>query len=216
MFTLWGQYFSQFVGGLLITIEVTAAALAVALIIGQVCAAMRLSHFRVLRLLGTLYVELFRGAPILLVLYVAYFGLGQIGIRLPAYWAAVAALGTFYGALFTEIFRGGLQGVDPGQSEAATALGMSPWLRLTRVVLPQAVIAILLPSTNSTADIIKDSSLVVTIGLADLMARTYQASSATFEPMDMFLLAGCMYFVLYFLLSRVLGRLELNVQRRYG
>lgn len=216
MFNLWGQYLGNLAGGLLISIEVTAAGLAVALIIGQLFAAMRLSRFGALRLLGTVYVEIFRGAPILLVLYVAYFGLGQIGIRLPAFWAAVAALGTFYGALFTEIFRGGMQGVDPGQSEAADALGMSRWLKLTRVQLPQAVIAILLPSTNATADIIKDSSLVVTIGVADLMARTYQASSATFEPMDMFLLAGCMYFIVYFLISRVLGRLELNVQRRYG
>ena len=214
--TLWGQYFGNFLGGLGISLEITVAGLAFALVAGAGFAALRLARFRVLRLMGTAYVEVVRATPMLLVLYIMYFGLGQVGIKLPAYWAAVIALGTFYAAQFTEIFRGGIQSVDRGQREAADALGLSRWQRLRKVVLPQAVMTILLPSTNALADIIKDSSLVITIGLSDLMARTYEATSATFEPMDMFLLAGVMYLVVYLLLSRVLGRLELNVQRRHG
>ena len=216
IFTLWGQYFGNFLDGLGISLEITIAGLAFALVAGAGFAALRLARFRVLRFIGTAYVEVVRATPMLLVLYIMYFGLGQVGIKLPAYWAAVIALGTFYAAQFTEIFRGGIQSVDRGQREAADALGLSRWQRLRKVVLPQAVMTILLPSTNALADIIKDSSLVITIGLSDLMARTYEATSATFEPMDMFLLAGVMYLVVYLLLSRVLGRLELNVQRRHG
>ena len=216
IFALWGQYFGNFLDGLGISLEITIAGLAFALVAGAGFAALRLARFRVLRFIGTAYVEVVRATPMLLVLYIMYFGLGQVGIKLPAYWAAVIALGTFYAAQFTEIFRGGIQSVDRGQREAADALGLSRWQRLRKVVLPQAVMTILLPSTNALADIIKDSSLVITIGLSDLMARTYEATSATFEPMDMFLLAGVMYLVVYLLLSRVLGRLELNVQRRHG
>ncbi len=216
MIHLWGEYFGNFVGGLGISIEITIAGLVVALVGGAGLAGLRLSRFRILRLIGTMYVEVVRATPMLLVLYIMYFGLGQVGIKLPAYWAAVIALGTFYAAQFTEIFRGGILSVDRGQREAADALGMSRWLRLRKIILPQAVISILLPSTNAMADIIKDSSLVITIGLSDLMARTYEATSATFEPMDMFLLAGLMYLIVYLLLSRVLGRLEFNVQRRIG
>lgn len=216
MLSLWGQYFVPFLRGLVVTIEITAAGLGIALVLGALLAALRISRNRVLRFLATLYVEAFRATPVLVLLFIAYYGFGQVGLRLSGYWAATLTLGLFYASLFTEIFRGGVRSVDQGQREAAEALGMGRWLRLRKIILPQAFVAILLPSTNEAADIIKDSSLVVTIGVADLMARAYQASAATFEPLDMFLLAGIMYFCLYLIISRVLGRWELSVQRRHG
>ena len=85
---------------------------------------------------------------------------------------------------------------------------------MRRVILPQAFVAILLPSTNTLSEMLKDSSLVVTIGVADLMSRAYSATSATFEPMDMFVLAGLYYFALYLLVSQALARWEVRVQRR--
>lgn len=216
MLSLWGRYFVPFLHGLAVTVEITGAALVLAVAIGALLTGCKISRFRALRLVSTLYVEAFRATPVLVLLFIAYYGLGQVGFRLSGYWAATLTLGTFFGALFAEIFRGGLQGVEGGQREAAEALAMGRWLRLRKVVLPQAFLAILLPSTNTVANIIKTTSLVVTIGVADLMSQANAASSATFEPMDMYLLAGLMYLALYLLISRALGRWELHVQRRYG
>lgn len=212
--SLWGQYIGSFLQALAITIELTVLALVVAVLGGGLLAAARTSRVRALRLAAIVYIDLLRAIPVLVLLFVAYYGLGQIGLKLSGIAAATVALGCFYAALFAEIFRGGLQSVDRGQGEAAEALGMGTWFRLRRVILPQAFIAILLPSTNQLSNIIKDTSLVVTIGVADLMSHAYEASSATFQPMDMFVLAGLVYFCLYLLLSRALGRWETIVQRR--
>ncbi len=215
MLALWGRFVVPFLHGLTVTVEITGAALVLAITVGALLAGCRLSRFRTLRLVATLYIEAFRATPVLVLLFIAYYGLGQVGFRLSGYWAATLTLGTFFGSLFAEIFRGGFQGVDLGQHEAAEALAMGRWLRLRKIVLPQAFLAILLPSTNTVANIIKTTSLVVTIGVADLMSQANAAASATFEPMDMYVLAGLMYLAVYLLISRVLGRWELHVQRRY-
>lgn len=214
--TYWGQYIHPFLNGLGITIEVTFFGLLVAIAAGAVLAALRSSRRWYLRLPARAYIDAFRSIPVLVLLWIAYYGLGQVGVRLPGVVAGVVALGAFYASLFAEVFRGGFSGVDRGQHEAADALGMGRWLRLWKVILPQAFVAILLPSTNLLSDLIKDTSLVITIGVADLMAHSYQASSDTFAPMDMFVLAGLMYFALYLLISQALGRWERNVQRRRG
>ena len=216
LFSLWGQYVGPFAQGLLVTLKITGLGLAVGIGLGAILAAFRLSKFRLLRLVGALYVDIMRAIPVLVLLFMAYYGLGQVGIRLPGVLAATAALGGFYASLYCEIFRGGVTGVPRGQWEAAQALGMGPWLRLRKVVLPQAFLAILLPSTNQASNILKDSSLVVTIGAADLTSQAYQASADTFKPMDMFILAGLFYFGLYLIISRALGRWELHVQRTRG
>lgn len=215
-FSLWDQYIGAFLDGLVITLEITGLGLGVALVLGGILAYCRISRFTVLRLVSAVYVDFMRAIPVLVLLFMAYYGLGQIGITLSGLWSATLALGAFYASLFCEIFRGGVQSVGVGQREAAEALGMSHWLRLRKVTLPQAFLAVLLPSTNEASNIIKDSSLVVTIGVSDLMSQAYNAQAATFKPMDMFVLAGIMYFIVYLLISRALGRWELSVQRRRG
>lgn len=215
MLSLWGNWVGTLAGGLGITMEITALGLVLGVLLGALVAAGRLSRWRVLRLVSTAYVDVLRGLPVLVLLFLAYYGLGQVGIRLPGTWAAVLTLGVFYASLFAEIFRGAIQALEHGQWEAADALGMTPGLRLRKVILPQAFLAILLPSTNTISEMLKDSSLVLTIGVADLMARATQAASTTAQPMAMFILAGLFYFALYLLISRALARWELRVQRRY-
>ncbi len=214
LFSIWGQYFPSYLQGLGVTIELTVLSLALALVIGFVLALMRLSKVRGLVIVATVYTDVLRAIPVLVMLFIAYYSLGAIGIKLSGVEAAVLTLGAFYGALYGEVFRGGISGVDPGQREAAAALGLPPSSVMRKVVLPQAFLAILPPATNRFADIIKDTSLVVTISVADLMLQSYQAISATYRPMDMLGLAAIMYFVVYLLVSRVLARWELNVQRR--
>lgn len=212
--SLWGSYLPSFMRGLSITAEITGMGFAVAVVIGGLLAACRLARLGILRAIGTGYVYLMRSTPVLVLLFLAYYGLGQLGIVLPGVAAAVVALGGFYAALLCEIFRGGILSVGQGQREAADALGLTGVDRFVRVVLPQAFMAILLPSTNQVSNIIKDSSLVVTIGVADLMARSYEAGSTTFQPMSMFVLAGIIYMALYLVIARLLARWEMNVQRR--
>lgn len=216
IFGLWDSYLPSFLRGLVITMEITGLGLAVAVVLGAILAGLKLSKFSVLRLIATVYVDIVRSIPVLVLLFLAYYGLGQLGLTLSGIAAATAALGAFYAALLCEIFRGGIQGVEKGQREAADALGLGRASGFARVILPQAILRILPPSTNQLSNIIKDSSLVVTIGVADLMARSYQASASTFQPMDMFVLAGLIYMALYLVIARAIGRWELNVQRRRG
>ena len=213
---LWSSYLPSFLSGLVITMEITGLGLAFAIVLGAILAALRMSRQRLLRTIGTLYVDVMRSVPVLVLLFLAYYGLGQFGVTLSGVVAAVLALGVFYAALLCEIFRGGIQGVDRGQREAAEALGLGKVATFFKVIFPQSVLRILPPSTNQLSNIIKDSSLVVTIGVADLMARSYEASSTTFQPMDMFVLAGLVYMVLYLVVARAVGRWEINVQRRRG
>ncbi len=213
---LWGSYLPSFMRGLVITMEITGLGLAVAVVLGAILAGFKLSKFKALRVIATVYVDIIRSIPVLVLLFLAYYGLGQLGLTLSGIASATAALGAFYAALLCEIFRGGVQGVERGQREAADALGLGRVSGFVRVILPQAVLRILPPSTNQLSNIIKDSSLVVTIGVADLMARSYEASATTFKPMDMFVLAGLIYMALYLVIARAIGRWELNVQRRRG
>lgn len=210
---LWQRYVGPFLQGLLTTVELTALGLVVAVGIGALVAAGRMSRFVLVRGIAVGYVDVMRATPTLIVLFLTYYGLGEIGVLIPAFWAGVFGLGVFYAALFAEIFRGGIESVARGQTEAADALAMGPWLRLRTVILPQAFGAILLPSTNTIADFIKDTSLVVVIGVADLTSAAQSGSSDTYRPMDMYVLAALMYFVLYLVISRLLARWELNVQR---
>ncbi|MGH9071797.1 MAG: amino acid ABC transporter permease [Acidimicrobiales bacterium] len=214
LLSLWGQYIVPFLHGLAVTVELTVLGLVVAIVLGALVAACRLSRLRLLRWLGAVYVDILRSVPVLVLLFIAYYGLGQVGLKLSGVEAGTAALGVFYAALFAEIFRGGFQSVQQGQHEAAQALGLGAWLRLWKVVAPQAFLAVVLPSTNEFSNIIKDTSLVVTIGVADLMSKAYEASANTFQPMDMFVLAGLIYLCLYLVVARGLGRWEANVQRR--
>lgn len=214
MFALWGQYFPDFLQGLGVTLELTALALALALLLGFLLALMRLSRIPALEIAATVYTDAIRAVPVLVLLFIAYYSLGAIGFKMSSFTAAVVTLGLFYAALYGEEFRGGIAGVDPGQREAAAALGMPSGTIMRRVVLPQAFFAILPPATNRFADIIKDTSLVVTIGVGDLMLHAYEASSATFLPMDMLGLAAVLYFAIYLVVSRLLARWELNAQRR--
>lgn len=211
---LWERYFGPFLEGLLVTLQLTVLGLIVAVVVGALLAECRLSNLKILRIVGAVYVDIVRATPTLVVLFLVYYGLGDVGVLIPAFWAGVVGLGLFYAALFAEIFRGGIESVHRGQTEAADALGMSPWLRLRKVTLPQAFVPILLPSTNTVADFIKDTSLVIVIGVADLTSAAAEGSSDTYRPMDMYVLAALMYFALYLLISRVLARWELNVQRR--
>ncbi len=213
MFSAWVQYLPQLLKGVGVTLELTGLSLVVAVVFGFILALARLSRIRGLDLLATWYVEIIRAIPVLILLFMAYYSLGQVGIALSGMTAAVVSLGGFYATQYGEIFRGAILSIDRGQTEAAAALGLPSSVTMRRVILPQAFFAILPPATNQLSNLIKDTSLVFTISLADLMYQTYAALSINFLPMDMLLLAGVIYFIFYLVIAKFLGRWELNVQR---
>lgn len=214
LFTLWGQNLPSFLSGTVVTVQLTGYSLVLAVAFAFLLALGRLSRWKLLSASAGVYIEVVRAIPVLVLLFVAYYSLGQIGFKLSGFWAAVFTLAAFYATLYAEIFRGGILGVEVGQREAALALGMGQGRIMRRVILPQAFASILPPSINQLSNIIKDTSLVVTVGVADLMYEANQASASTFLPMDMLALAAVLYFAFYILVSRVLARWEVRVVQR--
>ena len=163
-----------FFDGALITVLLSACAMALAVVLGLLLAAARmpspLGWRRAVSALATAYVEVFRGTPVLLQLYVIYFGLASV-YALGPFTAAVLGLGLNYAAYEAEIYRGGIQAVPVGQIEAARALGMSESLVLRRVVLPQAIRFSLPGIANDFIALLKDSSLVSVITVVELTKR---------------------------------------------
>jgi His/Glu/Gln/Arg/opine family amino acid ABC transporter permease subunit len=194
--------------GLFVTAQITVGAAMIGTAIGLIAAACRLSRFWWLRAPVSVYIEVIRNTPALLQLFLIYFGLAEIGIRLSALTSAILTMGILGGAFLTEIFRAGILSVDKGQMEAALSIGMGYLQVMRRVVLPQAMRLVIPPSTNFLIGLIKDTSLVLTISVPEVMYRAYNVASLTYQSIYVFALAGMIYFAACFPLSRLALRLE--------
>lgn len=216
MLSAWAQYLPEMLSGVKITMELTGLSLVVGVLFGFILAIARLSRVALVEFLATWYVEIIRAIPVVILLFIAYYSLAQLGFRLSGILAAVSVLGAFYATQYGEIFRGAIMGIDRGQTEAAAALGLSSGQTMRRIILPQAFFIILPPATNQLSNLIKDTSLVFTISVPDLMYQANAAMSVNFLPMDMLLLAGIIYFIFYLIIAKLLGRWETHVQRSRG
>jgi len=194
--------------GALVTIELTLLSLAGSLALGLIGALAKGSRGRLPSALATIYVEVIRGTPALLQIFVIYFGLASYGVRLDPLSAAAITLSVLGGAYVTEIIRAGIEAVDRGQVEAATSLGMSPAAIMRRIVLPQAAVMMLPPFTNYLISLIKDTSLALTISVPEIMYRSYDVASQTFRSMEIYAIAGAIYLAMCYPLSRLARRLE--------
>ena len=195
-----------FLRGALITLLISTGAMAVAVPLGLVLALGRLYMPRV-RWFASAYIELFRGTPVLLQLYVLYYGLAPI-LRLSAPFAAILGLGLNYAAYEAEIYRAGISAVPVGQMEAALSLGMTRALALRRVVLPQALRIALPGMTNDFIALLKDSSLVSVITVVELTKRMSITSVDTRGWLWPGLACAAIYFAMSYPLSRLARRLE--------
>lgn len=156
--------------GAWITVQVTFLAIVVGTALGLIGGVASLSHLRALRWLTRVYVEVFRGVSAIILLFWTFFALPSLlDIQLSALQAGVLALGTNMGAYSTEQFRGAIQAVPKGQTEAAIAVNLSGWQRLRHVVLPQAIVIVLPPYGNLLIEVLKASALVSLIALNDIM-----------------------------------------------
>jgi polar amino acid transport system permease protein len=206
--SLLAQYGPQIAAGALATVELTAAGMALSLLMGLILALMLISRARPMVFVARLYVEVLRGTPALVTLFLIYFGLAGVGLVLPPFLSAAIAFGVIGGAFMAEIFRAGIDAIDPGQVEAAKSMGMDYWTSMRRVVLPQAVRVVLPPITNSGITMLKDTSLVVTIGVPEITFRAYNIASNTYQAMPIYIIAGLTYLAMCYPLSLGVRRLE--------
>jgi polar amino acid transport system permease protein len=207
-FELAEEYFPYILSGAVVTLQLTAMALLASTVLGLATAFARMSPLRWLRVLAATYIEVIRGLPALLQLFIIYFGLTSFDIRLDPFSAASLTLGLIGAAYAAEIFRAGIESVDRGQYEASRSLGMSAPLAMRRIILPQAAVLILPPFTNFVIAMVKDTSLALTIAVPEIMYRSYDAASQSFRSMEIYLMAGVIYMVICLPLSQLAQAFE--------
>lgn len=200
--------------GAVVTLQVTAGSFLLSSVIGLVLALMMVSKVRAVSLFAIGLVNVIRGLPIIVQLFYIYFVLPDFGIQLTAFQAGVIGLGVAYSAYQAENFRAGIQAIHQGQIEAAESLGMRGAMVMRRVVLPQALRIALPPYGNTLVMMLKDSSLVSTITVAEMTRAGQLIASSTFENMTVYTLVALLYLALSLPLSFALRRLEARIGNR--
>lgn len=200
----------------LTTLKIALASFILAVVIGLLFALLRISPVRSLRLLATGFIEILRGLPIVVLLYIVYFVPPQLFPELDWRWfgdftGAVIGLGLHGGAILAEVFRSGIEALHKGQREAALTLGMTPAQSMTYIILPQATRIVLPPVANYAIGLLKDTSLCSLIGVNELMNDAKGIAFADYQPMAVFVLVAAIYFAMSYPLSLAVRQLELRL-----
>ena len=199
--------------GIVQTFKVTSLSMACALIVGLFTGLGRISRVTVISRVATVYVEVIRGIPLLVQLFYIYYAMGKF-LQVPPLVAAVTAMTVCYGAYLGEIFRAGIQSIPKGQMEAALALGMSRWQAMRKIILPQTVRVILPPVGNEFIALLKDSSLVSILAVADLLRRGREFASKTFYYFETYTVVALVYLLLTLFFSKLVSIMEERLARR--
>lgn len=205
--------------GFRLTFEYSIFGIVLAMIFGVIAALMRLAPLWIIRIWAIMYVELFRGTPLLVQLFIIIFGIPQV-LPVNAWFGQMtypivgAALGLALneGAYVTEIVRAGILGVDRGQREAAHSIGMSGALTMRYIVLPQALKRMIPPFVNQFAQTIKDTSLISAVGVVELLYSGQIVINQYFDPFTIYILIALAYFVFIWLITRLAAYLERRLQ----
>lgn len=206
---LWQKYSYVFMNGLLGTLWISAVTILLGTLLGMLIALMRMSKIKPLNLFADAYIEILRGTPTLLQLYFFWIGLPKLmPFELNDTQCIVVALVINASAYIAEIIRAGINAVDRGQWESAVSLGLSPVHVMTRVILPQAVKNILPALCNEFISTIKGTSLASVFFVGELMTSYKTVQAATFLALQSLTIVGIIYFVLNFILSKLLKLLE--------
>ena len=208
----WSKYYADLFWATISTLKYTVAAYTGTLIIASMLALFRTSGARWLEVPAVIFTETLKNLPLLTWLFILYYGLAGLGIVMSTFLAGTLALSTFYGAYMGEIFRAGIAGVDNGQREAAQAIGLSGTQTILRIVLPQAIRLALPGTATMLVDLLKGTSLLVTIAGADLMTEGQILTSVTFEALEVYSVIGLIYFALCYPTSQAVLLLERNLR----
>ena len=217
-------YLSSIVEGAIVTLTVALSSLVIAVLLGLLGAAMKLSKSRAAKFIATIYTTVIRGVPDLVLMLLIFYG-GQLAINelapklgyadyidINPFVAGVMTIGFIFGAYLTETFRGAIMAIPPGQREAGIAYGMSNAQVFRRIVFPQMVRFALPGFTNNWLVLVKSTALVSIIGLSDMMNRAGMAAGATREPFTFYLTVAVLYLVITSVSNLLLGAL----QKRYS
>jgi polar amino acid transport system permease protein len=194
--------------GSIMTVQLTVITLVLGTILGIITALFKLTKNIFLRTLSTLYTWIFRGTPMILQLFFFYYALPMMGVNLTPFTAAVIGLSLNCGAYMAEIIRGGILSVDKGQFEASKALGFTYLQTMSKIILPQTLRIIIPPVGNEFITMLKDTSLVSTIAMVELMRSAVQISSTTFKYTEMLLAAAFLYLVMTTIFTSAFSFLE--------
>ena len=196
-----------FIHAMLITLQLTVVSIIVGIIIGLFFALLKISNIKILEWISDTYVYLVRGTPLIVQIFILYFGISGIFL-IPDFWAAALALAFHNGAYIAEIFRGTIQSVDKGQREAGRSLGMSRALTMRRIILPQAFRRSLPPLGNQFIIGLKDSSLAAFISMNELFNVATTLGSNNFDEMTYLIIVAFYYLVLVAILTLAVRGIE--------
>jgi len=199
--------------GALWTIGLSLIALAGGGIVGFVIALARISPLRSIRLVSAAYVQLVQGTPLLVILFLGYFGLAAVGIRTSSLVAAGVSLTIYVAAYLGEIWRGSIESVPKPQWEAAEGLALSRTQRMMKVILPQAIRIATPPTVGFMVQIIKNTSLASVVGFVELMRSGQIVNNSLFEPFAIYAIIAVVYFALCYPLSLLIQKLERRMGR---
>lgn len=209
-----------FLEGTLVTIVLSLSTVIFGTLIGLLATIMQRSHSKILRGIANVYTQVIRGTPILLQLFLWLYGFPMIGLAIPSipflgnvygsreFLTAMVALSVNSGAYICEIFRGGLEAIDKGQMEAGRALGLSRRQTMFSIIIPQAVRVVLPGLGNEFITMIKESSIVSTVGVFDVMYARDIVKASTYQIFEPLIVIGIIYFILTFVLTSLMKRLE--------
>ena len=203
------------VKGAVYTVQVSVLAIVFGLVLGWAFGLIAVSGVRWLRAIAWAYVQFIRGTPLLVQIFLIYFGLPAFGVNVPAYWSGVIALGLNSGGFQAEIVRAGIESIDRGQTEAARSIGMSSFQTLMFILVPQTIRRVIPPLTNELITLTKSSSLLSAIAVLELTHAGQAIIARTFAPFEIYAAVAVFYLVLVAALSRGSALLERRVFVNY-
>lgn len=204
---------AELLHGTLVTVEVTVCALVLSCCLGLLIGIGRLNpRHKIAYKICSVYLSCFRGTPLLVQLFIWFFGLPRFGILLPAFVCGVLGMGMYSASYVSEVVRGAIQSVDPGQREAARSLGMSATQAMVKIILPQAFVRMIPPLGNEFIALIKNSALVSLVTIHDLMHEGQKIISVSYRSLETYLAIAVVYWILTSATTLVLRRIELRLQ----
>lgn len=208
-FSFMSKYYMYFIKGTEITLLLAVCTVIIGTILGIIFSLMKISKSKILKAIATVYIEFIRGTPLMIQLFIFYYGLpALLGLNISEMPAAIIALGINSGAYVAEIIRAGIQAVDKGQTEAAESLGMNRSKAMRYVIIPQAFKNILPALGNEFIIVLKDSSIVSVIGISELTRVSDIVRGVTYISFEPLIVVALIYFVLTYTLSKLLGIAE--------
>lgn len=207
VYDVFMRTYPGFLRATVVTLQLTAIGVILGTAIGLVFALMKISGSKILQAIANIYITVIRGTPLIVQIMFLYFGIVEF-YTMSNFWAGAIALGVHNGAYIAEIFRGAIQGVDPGQREASMSLGMNRKQTMKRIVFPQALRRSIPPLGNQFIITLKDSSLVYIIGVAEIFSLANREAASSFQAFESFLVVALYYLVLVMIFTFLLRLYE--------